>query len=436
MSLVKPSNHPDCGRELRANLTDAVRRPPIRVLFVPGNPLHAKTHLLVAEELTRRGHVATFLARDQVTTADYRVREVLENSGYEIIDYAHFYESDQGRVFPSLQTYGRSRRAVFDFLSRLPFDLSVSCNDTSALFDRLVVAFGRRHNKPSLLIQESIKQARREITLRAVMRRHGIRKATLLAARRAAVRWLPGPFTARPYGHSECTLIACAGERFRQQLLAEGVAATKLHVTGQPRFENQKPRTTEDRSIRLSSDAVLLYCSQPLQGCAEAARQFFVDLVRACDSMPGVRLIVKLHPRDDHPDALQKLLPDSAGSSLLEITRQRSLSECFAMSQAMITVTSTTCVEAMQAELPVGLLNYFPTNRYLPYDQYEAVVPINSPANLRESLHRLLFDPELRRCLVANSPKVIEDEMFKLDGRSAERIVDLIEEQVDARQVR
>jgi hypothetical protein len=412
-------------------LIEPARQLPLRVLLAPGNPLHAKTMLPVAAELSRRRHHPIFIERDAVIAPDYRVGHLIEASGFEVHRFGGVYKSDQGQVLPSLLAYTASRKSVYEFLDRVPFDVSVSCNDTSALFDRLVVAYSKRRRRECLLIQEGIKQPRRHRTLMSFIRRGHPSKAILVATRRNADRWIPGPYVPRYYGHGGSTMIACAGKIFHDQLIAEGIKEDKLRVTGQPRFDTPLNRSRGRGPHPPHDGRILLYCSQPLQGCFEAARKFFRDLVKACDAMPGVRLLVKLHPRDDPPELLLSQLEPMDGKSLVDVTKDRPLDDCFAQADAMITVASSTCVEAMQASVPVGLIDYFPTNRYLAYDD-DAVLRISRADVLADSIKRLLFDSELRERLIENGPRIVRDELYRCDGRSAERIVDFIEERVIA----
>ncbi len=406
----------------------------VKALLVSTNSSHVLTQLPVAAELSRRGHRPLFLVRDSVVRPKHRVTHVLEETGFSTCEYCGYYESDMYRRLPGVRAYVRSKRAVFAFLRTVDFDIAIVCNDDAALFDRLVVDFCRLNNKESLLIQESVRPARRRLPLPTLLKYYG---TSILVAKlvQTAARCLTyGPFVRRGYGHSHCTMIAAAGERFRRQLDREGVASSKIRVTGQPRLDRRKEQPAArvpDRGCP-TRQRVLLFCSQPLRRNWEPLDRLFKDLVLACKALDDVRLLVKLHPRDLEVEHWLALLDPSEANSHLEVTKTRPLDECFRVADAVVTIASTTCLEAMAAGLPVGLVNYLPTPCYLPYDEAGAALSITSANALKDSIQKLLSDSQLRARLVANSRSVLRDELYLQDGQSASRIVDYIEERVYA----
>ncbi len=402
----------------------------IRVLFVPGNPGHVQAQLPIAKELRQRGHNPCFLTRDAVIKPEYRTAEAVKGAGFPCYEYSGYYESDVGRTLPKQKPYVRSKREVFAFLSSIPFDVAVFCNDNSAVFDRLVIAFSRRQGREVLLVQESVRPAHRPTSLVARIRRQGL-SAVAAWGPRILARCAPaGAFVRRGYGRSGCTMIAAAGDRFRRQLMQQGVAGKNIRVTGQPRLDGTM-KTIKRLSDNGDSgtERVLLFCNQPIPE-SHLLDRLFVDLVATCDACDNVRLLVKLHPRDLPVDHWLRLLPPGAGRSLLEVTNRRKLEECFQLADAMMTVASTTSLEAMAAGLPVALVNYLPISWHLPYDELGAALSIDSTSTLRESILRLLFDCSVREGLRARAETVLQDELYLRDGGSAKRIVDFIEERL------
>ena len=169
---------------------------PVRALFIPGNRSHVATQLPVAEELRRRGNEAHFLTRDAVIHEAYRTSASLEGGGFTIHAYEGYYQTDIGRRLPRLGPYFRSRREVFRFLDAVAFDVAATCNDDSALFDRLVVDYSRRRGRDVLLIQESVRPAQRRLPLGAALRAQG-RSALTTPLLLCVARWATGGAFAR-----------------------------------------------------------------------------------------------------------------------------------------------------------------------------------------------------------------------------------------------
>jgi len=166
---------------------------------------------------------------------------------------------------------------------------------------------------------------------------------------------------------------------------------------------------------------------------AATQKQLFTDLVQAVDELEGVRLLVKLHPRDLPVEEWTGHLQPGQGRSLLEVTKSRPLADCFAQADAFLTVASTTCLEAMDVGLPVGLLDYLPIEWHLPYAEAGAVLSIGSAAALPLVLQRLLFDEALRGELRRQAALVLGRELHLRDGQSARRIARLLVETVRGR---
>jgi hypothetical protein len=400
----------------------------IRILLIPGNRSHAACQIPIAEELRRRGHDPAFLTRDAVIEVEYYTAKAVKEAGFPCYEYSGFYAFDENRRFPKLHSYFRSKRAVYECLGSIDYDISISCNDTSALFDRLVVEYGSRNKKQTLLIQESVRPAYRRKKWRVPP---GCRISSYIIDRIIDLfgRYsVSGAFVRKPYGHSRCSMIAAAGDRFRRQLMERGVPEDRIRVTGQPRLDGTMravERRSEDAGFK--SHRVLLYCNQPIPE-AHLSDRLFVDIVRACDACDGVRLLVKLHPRDLPVVHWLSLLPPGMGKSLIEVTNGRKIEECFCLADGMMTVASTTSLEAMAAGLPVALANYLPIAWYLPYDEPGAALSIDSVDSLKESIASLLYDEALRDRLRAHAESVLLDELYLRDGKSAQRIVDFIEE--------
>jgi glycosyltransferase involved in cell wall biosynthesis len=143
--------------------------------------------------------------------------------------------------------------------------------------------------------------------------------------------------------------------------------------------------------------------------------------------MKNVALLVKLHPRDEPVGYWRSLLKNGIGKSLIDIVNGPRLSECLDRSDAVLVNASTTCLEAMMRGRPVITVNYLPTTWYLDYARFGAVLSVDRPSGLEGAIRTALFEEETRSRLVQNAEAVLREELFLLDGKSAERIADLLE---------
>ena len=84
----------------------------------------------------------------------------------------------------------------------------------------------------------------------------------------------------------------------------------------------------------------------------------------------------------------------------------------------------------MAAGLPIALIDYFPTSRYLPYSDLGAALSIKQREALVPTIDLLLDDWDTRHRLTAQSRCALDAELHFRDGGSAVRIADFIEELV------
>ena len=401
----------------------------ITTLFVPSNPTHLQNQLPIADELRRRGHCSVFLVRDAVVAPPFRVGQRINRDVYAVAEYKDCYQTDTGHICPALRSYRRSKREISKFLHAIDFQVAVMCNDASALFDRIVVDFCRRNKKRSLLVQESIKQDLKPQSILKEFRSRGLLRTVRLAAFSSAGRWATGPFFRRSYMNPRTSAVAAAGSRFRDALVAGGYPRDRIRITGVPRLDGAQ----SSRQARASDSAnpkTLLYCHQPLPNCDSASTELFRDLFRHFSQASGRQLIIKLHPRDASPDEWWDRIGASSRPGNIVITRDRDLTSCFVEADAFLTLSSTTAVEALAAGLPIALIDYFPTRKYLPYGELGAALSVDKRDSLGPTIDLLLDDQQIRDSLLANAQRVVDLEIFAHDGRSASRIADYIEEEL------
>lgn len=399
-----------------------------KVLFVPSNPSHVATQLPVAQELLSRGYRSVFLTRDSLIEEEYRVETLLNCNNIPILQYTSYYEADGNRYFPRIMSYFKFKNIFSQWLSRVEADAVVVCNDDAALFDRMVVELFRRAGKHTFLVQESVRPAIRKIPFTLKLRGQGRREMLHKLLQYYASRLRLNSFFRKGYAHSSGTWIFAAGDIFRERSLKEGIEGSRIRVTGQPRLDGRSlPLSTMKRGKNISKDKVLLFCNQPVKCSLETQARLFIDLVDATDEMEGVKLIVKLHPRDPPDTYWMQLLRPGQGRSLLDVTRSRTLTSCFEMADAFMTIASTTCIEAMDYGLPVGLIDYLPIEWYLPYRDLDAVVSVQSRVELSNSIKMLLFDEAVRTSLQEKADDVLCKELYLRDGKSAWRIANYIE---------
>ena len=394
-------------------------------LFLPSNPAHYRTMEPVARELSRLGHRIAFSVRDAHLDSSYSVDSLVRQGGFTRYVYEGFYKLNMFQILPPLGIWHHMRKDVFRYLDSVAFNAIIVCNDFTVPFERLAIDYCRRNSRVSLLIQESVRPAFQRLPLAIRFRSDGPRSLIRPVERFIARRLVPSGYGRSEYGHSPCSLIAVAGDAFRRRLISEGVDQEKIHITGQPRLDQSRlitPRTIPSKI----GPPTLLFCSQPSPVPQRVVDMMFVEMLEGCRQAGNVQLLVKLHPRDLAPEHWFAVAPNALRPLLIDVTKTDSLESCFEVADAMVTIASTTCLEAMQAGLPVGLIKYLPLEWHLPYEDHDAIIPIRCASDFSEAIRALTRDEKLRQRLVRNAEDVLFDELYLRDGKSAQRIAQLL----------
>ena len=399
----------------------------LRILFAPANRIHLISQVPVARELAGRRHQCAFLARDPVVGNDYKILPHLENLSVATHVYSGYYRTDVNSFLSELRAYRRFRSEFSEYLEGISYDVVITCNDDSALFDRMLLHISRQRCRPTILIQEGVRPGIRNCSLLQQCR--ALRPIQIVdgALQGLARRFQLGPFFRKGYGQSPDVFVAAAGNSYRQQMIARGCSPSRIRVTGQPRLDSPPVGPPVSRTAEKRQEKILLFCNQPLEIRRTFQDAVLSDLVQACDKVPGTALIFKLHPRDLPPDHWQSLLARIPHHCYVEILHRTPLHDCIKRADAMMTVASTTAIEAMTLGIPVGLINYLPTAWYLPYANTEAALGVDRRSDLHDAIRRLLFDDVLRATLIKNAAHALHEELFLQDGQSAVRIADFVE---------
>ncbi|MDP3938292.1 MAG: CDP-glycerol glycerophosphotransferase family protein [Deltaproteobacteria bacterium] len=225
------------------------------------------------------------------------------------------------------------------------------------------------------------------------------------------------------------TKFAAWGDASARWLQARGVPAEKIEVTGAPRLDaivNRKPipRETIATQLRINPAARwIVLATNPITFARNAA---MVGVARDGLRSWGEQavLIVKLHPSEDA--APYRALIAWSDNAAVVRHGEVDLYDLLAAADAVLTFHSSVGLEAMMLERPVVSLEAFGEENPLPYAREGAAVSARSAAELVAALRRELDPGEIgteRRELRA---RFISDNLFAADGKSGERVRELI----------
>ena len=243
----------------------------------------------------------------------------------------------------------------------------------------------------------------------------------------------------RPWvlGGSDPEMICALGEDHREYLLAGGVAAAKIAVTGQPsldavarlRVSAGELRDRLVKSYRLASGVPLVVCAVPQHG--EHRMASWNEHWRATDELfaalasSGAAVLLSLHPKSNREDYAK-----AAGRHGLAILDEP-LSAVLPAADLLVATFSSTVRWAIGIGIPAFVVDAIETNYEL-YNDLPGVTIFNDHDALARDLRGFVASADIRALHVVAARRGAE-RVGLCDGGASERVVSAIVAAVSAR---
>lgn len=239
------------------------------------------------------------------------------------------------------------------------------------------------------------------------------------------------------HGLHVADIVTAYGEFQRRTLVQLGVKENHIRVTGAPYLDKlQKQTGTTDpaltKQLNLSADRpwVLVATSGPGHVISVEQHTHTVRaLIRACEQLPDIDFIVKLH-RKDHPRYYRDL--SKPIRSRFHVIRHgspgfpTSIFDWLQGCSAILTGGSTVAIEAMLVDVPVITMDFTDELNRIPFVSAGATIHIRSEQELLSALERVAIYKNLPIGLTKRVAEYLSGEFSMLDGNASERVVDVI----------
>ena len=227
------------------------------------------------------------------------------------------------------------------------------------------------------------------------------------------------------YGSGNCDRILAGGKIAADIIRKRGVPENRIVVVGQPKFDTLVKRL---KSIQptLNKRKICLFAPSTKIIHDDSNVRFLKKLVGATNKF-GLHLIIKLHPRAPHEPADIYGIVNAKDTSLLEIVKQGD--ETFTIlqrSDVFITVSSTMILEALMMDKECIIASYLAGESRLEYGKYDAIHSIES----EEEIYDVIKKSMLTKKSYENKKCLLEDELYRLDGKAGERAARVIESMI------
>jgi len=397
------------------------------IVFLCGNnDTQLKTFLPVIRKLKETYCESCWI----IPTARARLNEdILKNA--KIPYFKNTISPPKRGYIPAIVFHLRYKKNINKIWKNLNAQILVVGNDTCA--NRYFLNQAKKSKIPSLLVQDGILTYNPDTVYNNSYR---FRKG-LLSIIKKLLRIEP---CIEKYGEGKCTKIASWGHHSKEYFLKLGIPEDRILLTGSPRFD-----LIASTDWSNSADAIMMKLNIPqerkivtffsdfyeiggavrikekdftIRNIVESARRLLVK------NFP-IHLVIKLH-RAEKIAYFNSLYKTLSSPKWLTITQDVELYPLLYKTDVAITVASTVGLEALLFNKPLITVNFTGRPDIYNYAEKGGGIGVYNPDKLPSILQKTLFDAEFKKSLLNSQNKYIKDEVAYFDGRSTDRIADII----------
>lgn len=243
------------------------------------------------------------------------------------------------------------------------------------------------------------------------------------------------------FGPVKADAITVEGGYWKEYLTKRSFDPSKIWVTGSPQFDVlgiPRLRQADNSYLPLKFDKskkVVVFTtsySSLFCGMLEYERRNRLSYVfRAAKNIKDLHLIIKLHPFEKDEANIYKKIAQETGLSEYNIIRNANNLVLLENCDLLISYFSTTSYEAVLMNKNVILLSHdsaFSTEDSWDFERYGVVTVVKDFNKLEDYIRAALFDSVTIQKLASRRKEYILDHAYKLDGRAADRIKEVIDQ--------
>lgn len=382
-----------------------------KALFIPLNTNHVEILSNIVNCLKSE---YVFLSHDKISDDNkYKTSPLLKEKGLPFVEFDAVIErSEYDSVIKKFKNFFKIKILIKQILLKIQPNviiLAVDNDPISYCFLRQAKSMGIK----SVIVQEG--SARPELKRKI----RGLKNWVIELLRYCKIQ-----IGYVSHGMSYLFDVYCvAGIKVKKMLENRGVKSDKIKITGQPKYDKfvsaSKLHATQNKNNKR-----LLFAAGFNVISDDENKEFLQELIKKTKEL-NIQLTVKLHPRSresiqdinnlfgheelKHCDIIKtgddtiKLLPEVYG---------------------LITVASTVITEALILDREGILVDYLAKGLKLPFSGYDAVFHIKQLNDLKKILNESLTGQKT----FENKRKLLEDNLYLLDGKASERVAKIIED--------
>lgn len=232
--------------------------------------------------------------------------------------------------------------------------------------------------------------------------------------------------------------LAVWGNFTKRSLIKRGVRPDRILVTGSPSMDSLMSKKVDKKKVLKElglpqNKKTILYAASDMIGARLWSRKEFHEIIKAiCDAVTDiddVQLVIRLH--HFHSGREPKYLDEFVDGKSIFSGNDMELCDLLNACDLLVTEVSTLAMEAAALGIPVIIVNLADkgfVSQIYPGEYIDAGVAVlaDQPNRLKETFIYLLNDSKLRTKMLARRETFVKDQLYVLDGKSSQRIADLI----------
>jgi len=375
-----------------------------KILFLPLNT----NHVLIFQSVLRalKCHYEV-LCHDKISDAkQYQTENLLKERG---IQFRHFskvvsrFQSDN--FIMRLIAFFKMKASIIETLKEISPDLVVLGIDNDPIA-QIVIGESNKLGYKTVLLQEGLITPNQFSSRKIHLSDYGY---NFLRSIGICLNYIE-------YGSGNWDKILVGGNLPYTILRKMGFSEERVAIVGIPKYDEFLMRTKDLQPV-LNETKTYLYAARPTIIKDDRNIRFLKKLVETTDDLK-IHLIIKLHPRSPlEPDDIYNVIKLKDKSSVEIIKQGDDTFEILKRSYALITDFSTVALEALIMGKECVAASYLAGDNRFEYNEYDAIYVVENESEIYDKIKSSMLFKKGR----LNKLRLLEDELFKLDGNSSLR---------------
>ncbi|RJQ47246.1 MAG: methyltransferase domain-containing protein [Nitrospiraceae bacterium] len=241
----------------------------------------------------------------------------------------------------------------------------------------------------------------------------------------------PNKYSLHAFAPFEGDCFAAWGDFTRDFLVENGTSPSKVTVTGGPVFDRTLALKPDRKDICAKvgvnpGHKIILFTTQGQgPGNCPSSEEIETAIIQTCKSAafyPDVQLLFQIHPSQEISDV--QAIAEKVGTFNARVIKYHDTESLIAVSDGVITFFSTTAIDALILDKPLMLINLSDDKDFYPFVRMQSAYGAYTEDEIQKAFRLLVENPDGTKKARREAVAYVA---HKMDGKSLERAMDLIE---------